>query len=100
VYGKAQALLEFCDSKGIHIESYGPLSSIVRAPGGPVDPVVKKIAQELGATDGQVLLKWAHQITNGGLVTEIKDLSDEQVKAIGEAGKERPQRIFVSSIIT
>jgi diketogulonate reductase-like aldo/keto reductase len=116
VYGQAQSLLEFCDSKGIHIESYGPLSSIVRAPGGPVDPVVKKIAQELGATDGQVLLKWAHQITNGGIVlttsskkerleeqikafTEIKDLSDEQVKAIGEAGKEKPQRIFVSRII-
>ncbi|GHJ85377.1 hypothetical protein NliqN6_1779 [Naganishia liquefaciens] len=106
VYSKAQSLLDFCHSKGIHIESYGPLSTLIRAPGGPVDPVVKDIAQELVATEGQVLLKWAHQITHGGIVlttsskkerleeqikafTEIKDLSDEQMQAIAEAGKQK-----------
>lgn len=105
--------MDFCHSKGIHIESYGPLSTLIRAPGGPVDPVVKKVAQELGATEGQVLLKWAHQITHGGIVlttsskkerleeqikafTEIKDLSDEQVQAIAEAGKQQLHRVFVS----
>lgn len=115
VYDVAQSLIDFCDSKGIHIESYGPLSSLIRHPGGPVDPIVKKIAQELGATEGQVLLKWAHQITHGGIVlttsskkerleeqikafTEIKNLSDEQVKAVGEAGKKAHHRVFVSWI--
>ncbi|KAJ9107816.1 hypothetical protein QFC19_002722 [Naganishia cerealis] len=112
VLDKAQSLIDFCQSKGIHIESYGPLSSIVRHPGGSVDPVVKKIAQELGATDGQVLLKWAHQITHGGIVvttsskkerleeqikafTDIKDLSAEQVQAIAEAGKKEHHRVFM-----
>lgn len=74
---------------------------------------MKKIAQELGATDGQVLLKWAHQITHGGIVvttsskkerlveqikafTDIKDLSKEQVQAIAEAGKKEHHRVFVS----
>lgn len=115
VYDVAQSLIDLCDSKGIHIESYGPLSSLIRHPGGPVDPIVKKIAQELGATEGQVLLKWAHQITHGGIVlttsskkerleeqikafTEIKDLSDEQVKAVAEAGKKAHHRVFVSWI--
>jgi diketogulonate reductase-like aldo/keto reductase len=65
-------------------------------------------------TEGQVLLKWAHQITHGGVVlttsskksrleeqikafTEIKDLSDEQVKAVAEAGKKVHHRVFVSA---
>lgn len=115
VYDTAESLLDFCNSKGIHIESYGPLSSLIRHPGGPVDPIVKQIAQELGATEGQVLLKWAHQVTHGGIVlttsskkerleeqikafTQVKELTEEQVRAVGEAGKKAHHRVFVSLI--
>ncbi|KAI5450688.1 hypothetical protein NCC49_002699 [Naganishia albida] len=112
VYDTAESLLDFCNSKGIHIESYGPLSSLIRHPGGPVDPIIKQIAQELGATEGQVLLKWAHQVTHGGIVlttsskkerleeqikafTQVKELSEEQVRAVGEAGKKAHHRVFM-----
>jgi diketogulonate reductase-like aldo/keto reductase len=45
------------------------LSSLSRTPGGPVDPVVKKIAEAHKATEAQVLLKWAQQFGGGTVVT-------------------------------
>ncbi|KAJ9116992.1 hypothetical protein QFC22_004650 [Naganishia vaughanmartiniae] len=109
VYDKAQPIIEFCASNAITIEAYGTLASLIHYPGGPVDPIVQQIARDLGATESQVLLKWAHQITHGGPVvttsnkserleehikalTEMGDLSDTQMQAIVEGGKQNPQR--------
>jgi diketogulonate reductase-like aldo/keto reductase len=113
IYDRAKPIIEFCSLKGIIIQAYGTLAPLIHYAGGPVDPVVQKVARELGATESQVLLKWAHQVTNGGPVvttsskeerlkehiqvfTEIKDLSDVQMSAIAEAGKQSPQPFRVS----
>lgn len=81
-------------------------------PGGPVDGVVRDIAHQLGASEGQVLLKWAHQVAHGGPVvttssklerleehikafTKMGDLCDAHIKAIEEAGAKSPQPLRV-----
>ncbi|KAJ9109212.1 hypothetical protein QFC21_000541 [Naganishia friedmannii] len=113
VFEKSKPLIDYCHQKGIAIASYAALASIVRHPGGPVDQVVQEIAKDLGMTEDQVLLKWAHQVTYGGIVitTSLKkhrlqgqvnafasmpDLSDAQVAAIVEAGKKLHYRQSVS----
>ncbi len=59
--------MKLCQDKGILIESYGGLTPIVRAPGGPLDPVLETIRSRLEKTDGkpvsagQVLSKWILQ---------------------------------------
>jgi diketogulonate reductase-like aldo/keto reductase len=42
---------------------------VFRSTGGPLDPVVDKIAKAKGATPGQVLLRWATQYIGGIAVT-------------------------------
>jgi hypothetical protein len=62
---------EFGESKGIITESYGGLTPIVRAKGGPLDLVLEKIRDRLASTsgksvtEGQVLGKW---LQNKGIV--------------------------------
>jgi diketogulonate reductase-like aldo/keto reductase len=62
-------LLEFQKKHDIKVQAWAPLASIWRAPGGPVDPVVKRIAKEKEVTESQVLLAWAARYTDGGVVT-------------------------------
>jgi len=112
VYARTKPLLDYCHEKGIVIECYGPLTPIVRAPGGPVDAVVAKIAESKKCTEGQVLLKWAQQVSKGVIVTtsskadrldeqlkaftEVPELSSDELKEITEAGSSKHFRQFAS----
>ena len=115
VYDKAKPIIEWCHNKGIVIACYTTLASIIHFPGGPLDAVVKKIANELDATEDQVLMKWAHQVTYGGIIVttsckkerlvgqirafgDMEDLSHEKVQAITDAGEGMHQRVYVRSI--
>jgi diketogulonate reductase-like aldo/keto reductase len=62
-------LRQVLDEHDIKIEAYSPLTSLFRSTGGPVDPVVSRIANERGVTDAQVLLAWAKQHGGGVDVT-------------------------------
>jgi alcohol dehydrogenase (NADP+) len=53
-------LLEFCKAKGIVLLAFAPLGHGIR-PGPIEDPVILKIAVQLGKTPAQVLLAWAIQ---------------------------------------
>ena len=64
-----QRLLELQHRHNIIVQSYGPLSSLVRFQGGPVDAVVEGIAKDRSATTSQVLLAWAARYTGGVVVT-------------------------------
>jgi diketogulonate reductase-like aldo/keto reductase len=109
-------LIDLCETSGVTVEGYGSLASLFRNPGGPVDSVASDIARELGASEGQVLLKWAHQVTHGGPIvttsskperleehmkafTELGNLSGAQIKAIEEAGNKSPKPFRVSTIM-
>ena len=45
-YAEQKATIDYCQSKGIVIEAFSPLTPITKSPGGPVDEVVKKIAEK------------------------------------------------------
>src|SRR5271154_1070950 len=53
-------LLEFCKAKGIVLLAFAPLGHGQR-PGPLEDPVITKIAAQVGMTPAQVLLSWAVQ---------------------------------------
>jgi alcohol dehydrogenase (NADP+) len=53
-------LLEFCRAKGIVLLAFAPLGHGAK-PGPLEDPVVTKIAAQVGMTPAQVLLSWAVQ---------------------------------------
>ncbi|KAL1409527.1 hypothetical protein Q8F55_003511 [Vanrija albida] len=98
----------------VKFQAYGPLSSLSRSTGGPLDPVVKKIAEKHGATEAQVLLKWAQQYGGGTVVTtsrnvprqkeyveaftKIAPLTDAELQEIAEAGKGRFFRQFLQNL--
>jgi diketogulonate reductase-like aldo/keto reductase len=64
-------LVDLQKKHDIKVLAWAPLAPIWRAPDGPVDPVVKRIASEKGVTESQVLLAWAARYTKGGVVTLV-----------------------------
>ncbi|CAD6564921.1 MAG: hypothetical protein TREMPRED_000399 [Tremellales sp. Tagirdzhanova-0007] len=105
-----QRLVKLCKEHRIALQCYGPLQSLVRFTGGPIDPVVEKIAKEKSVTTSQVLIAWTAQHSGGITVTtsknaprqeeqlnalrEMSPLSEDQVNEIAEAGKGMFSRHF------
>ncbi|XP_057523835.1 NADPH-dependent aldo-keto reductase, chloroplastic-like [Amaranthus tricolor] len=57
-------LREYCKSKGIHLSAYSPLgsqSSEATRKGVLVNPILNKVAEELGKSPAQVALRWGLQ---------------------------------------
>jgi len=112
VYKEAKQIIDFCHEKGIKIEAYSPTATLVHYQGTEVDVAVEKAAKSLGeragktVTPGQVLLKWAAakgdiSVTTSGKESRMKeqleafnlpDLTDEEIKAIEQAGLNSPIR--------
>ncbi|KAF5315818.1 hypothetical protein D9611_004844 [Ephemerocybe angulata] len=115
VWDTARSIVEFGNEHGILTASYGGLTPIVRAPGGPVDPVIASIRERIERTRGepvsagQVLTKWLLQkgaivITTTSKVERIKefldaenlpDLEEKEILAIDNAGLKRHVRAFM-----
>jgi len=57
---KSSSLLSFATKHGIVLESYSGLTPITKMPGGPLDPVLEKIAKARGATPAQIIFSWVH----------------------------------------
>jgi len=57
-------VVELCKEKGIVVAAYGTLSPLFRSTGNVVQKAVADIRAKdskwSGATDGQILIKWAH----------------------------------------
>ncbi|KAF4344038.1 alcohol dehydrogenase [Fusarium beomiforme] len=51
-------LLDFHKKHNIAVSAYGPLSPIVTAKGGPVDPFYTKLAEKYGVTESEIGLRW------------------------------------------
>ncbi|OJA07904.1 hypothetical protein AZE42_02750 [Rhizopogon vesiculosus] len=89
VWKALQANLAIHKQYKIVTSSYGGLSPIVRAQGGPLDPVIEKIRIRLETTrgspvsDGQVLNKWLQQngvlvVTTSSKAERIREYLDTQ----------------------
>ncbi|KAJ3556452.1 hypothetical protein NM688_g2018 [Phlebia brevispora] len=108
-------LLEYHKERGIVTTSYGGLSSIARFPGGPVDPVLARIAARLSDTYGkpvtqaQVLQVWlrkkglpyvtttskAERMMEYLQSSELPDITDEEEHSIDAAGSQVHHRFNI-----
>lgn len=96
-----EPVLALHDKYGIVTEAYGPLTPILRHPGGPLKPVLEKISQRLGVDAGTVLLLWTMQKGAVAVTTSTKPdnikklatlntmegLSQEDMEEIEKVGK-------------
>lgn len=85
--GATLPLIEYCHSKGIAIAAFSVLASLTHFSGGSVDKVAREIASRINATEDQVLLKWAHQVTKDGIVLTASQRCDRlqgQIRALEE----------------
>lgn len=100
-------LLSYHREKGIKTASYGPLTPITRAAGGPVDAKVKELAGKYGVSEGEVLLRWSLEkgdvaITTSGKEERLKEylrvlgfqLEKDEVEAISKLGEQKHYRAF------
>ncbi|KAG5660762.1 hypothetical protein KAF25_003368 [Fusarium avenaceum] len=51
-------LLDFHKMHNIAVSAYAPLTPIVTAKGGPVDPLYTKLAENYGVTESEIGLRW------------------------------------------
>ncbi|WWD17901.1 hypothetical protein CI109_102346 [Kwoniella shandongensis] len=103
-----QPVLDICAENNITIESYGPLTPLLRHPtGGPIKPILERIATRLSKEAGKtvppssVLLLWTIQkgvvaVSTSGKEENIKtlaevdglpDLTQDEIKEIEETGR-------------
>ncbi|KAG8894378.1 hypothetical protein FRB99_001315, partial [Tulasnella sp. 403] len=96
-----EPVLNYCRKHGVVVEAYSPLTPITRQPGGPVDEPVRKAAERLNATPGQILLAWARTkgvviVTTSSKSSRLQEYMDagdlppllpEEIAAIDAAGR-------------
>lgn len=112
VWQTVRPLVEFCQSKGITVASYGGLYPAMTS--GPLEPLLADIAERLGAqrgtavTPSQVLMKWMYQkaivvVTTSSKACRIRayldtlavpDLSMEDMTRIEEVGSSVVKRKY------
>ncbi|CDK29169.1 unnamed protein product [Kuraishia capsulata CBS 1993] len=94
---------------GLLIEAYAPLLPLTKAKGGPLDPIIPRLAEKYGRSDSLILLRYAIQkgalpLTTSSKLERIQDvikvfefeLEDEDVKLIEEVGKSHFHRGFIN----
>ncbi|KZV68442.1 Aldo/keto reductase [Peniophora sp. CONT] len=101
-YAASKPLLDLCAEHGIVVTAFRILLPLTRAPGGPVDAVIARVAERIGGSSAQVLFKWALAkhvviITTSEREERLKeylatfklpDLTDDEIAEIDKAGKE------------
>jgi diketogulonate reductase-like aldo/keto reductase len=103
--------ITFHRKHAIALSSYGPLTPATRAKGGPLDPVLDRLAAKYRAGVGQVLLRWSMDkgfitITTSSKEARLKGYLDslrfsldrEDVEEISRVGKEKFFRGFWNHI--
>ncbi|KZV89901.1 hypothetical protein EXIGLDRAFT_721004 [Exidia glandulosa HHB12029] len=97
--------LKLCAEHAIAIEAYSSLNPITKTPGGPLDPVLARIAKRIGGTPAQVIFAWLRQkgviiVTTSGkaerlreylAVPSLPELTSEEIEEIEEAGRKGPE---------
>jgi len=105
-------VLDIHAQHNIVAEAYGPLTPVIRHPGGPLKPVLEKIAKAHDVDTATVLLRWTMQsgvvaVTSSKNEERIKgygklwefELSSEEVKEIEEAGKKVHFRYYAEHMV-
>lgn len=98
-------VVEFSQKNGLLVQGYLILTPLTRGRGGPLDPVVLRLAEKYKKTEDQVLLRWALQnlvmpISTSGNERRIKgllevftfELTKEEVEEINNVGSTKTVR--------
>lgn len=107
-----QPVLDIHAKHGIVAEAYGPLTPILRHPGGPLKPVLTKLAQKYKVDEGAVLLRWTIQygvvaVTSSKNPERIKgftnlwnfELTKDEMKEIEETGRKIHFRHYAEHMV-
>lgn len=100
-------LVPWQESKGIKTASYGGLTPVTRAAGGPLDSVLSGLATKYAVNPAEILLRWCLDqdvvsITTSGKETRLASylrvltftLTPSEVKDISEVGQQHHYRAF------
>jgi diketogulonate reductase-like aldo/keto reductase len=100
-------LLSYHKNKNIAVAAYGPLTPVTRAKGGPLDPLLEKLARKYAVGAGEILLRWCIDqgvvpITTSAKEQRMSDylraitfkLTPVEVDEISKAGNEHHYRAF------
>lgn len=100
-------IVEFSQKNDILVTAYAPLTPIVRAKGGPLDPVLEELSKKYNKLPTQILLRWTYQngilpITTSGnperAAQSLKffdfELSKEDQELISTTGAKHEHRAF------
>ena len=100
-------LLAYNKNKNIAVAAYAPLAPVTKATGGPLDPLLEKLARKYAVDPGEILLRWCIDqgvvpITTSGKEQRMSDylrvmtfkLTQMEINQISEVGKEHHHRAF------
>ncbi|RAK80106.1 aldo/keto reductase [Aspergillus fijiensis CBS 313.89] len=101
------SLLEFHRDRGITTASYGPLTPINRARGGPLDQMLSGLAKKYAVTEGEILLRWVMDCGSVAITTSSKEsrlssylralafeLTPKEVNEVSRLGQQAHFRAF------
>ncbi|BCS24758.1 aldo/keto reductase [Aspergillus puulaauensis] len=101
------SLVSYHEKREIATASYGPLTPIIRAKGGPLDSLLSKLAEKYGVKEGEILLRWSIDrgtvsITTSGKESRLStyldvlkfQLTPEEVDEISRLGEQKHYRAF------
>lgn len=100
-------LVPFHEQKGIKTASYGPLTPIIRAKGGPLDELLSSLARKYSVSEGEILLRWTMDRGAVAITTSSKEdrlqsylrslnfeLTPNEVEEISSMGQQKHFRAF------
>jgi diketogulonate reductase-like aldo/keto reductase len=100
-------LLSYHKNENIAVAAYGPLTPVTKAQGGPLDPLLEKLARKYAVGPGEILLRWCIDqgvvpITTSAKEQRMSDylrvmtfkLTPAEVDEISKAGNEHHYRAF------
>ena len=100
-------LLAYHKSKDIKVAAYGPLLPITKFKGGPLDPLLEKLASKYAVETGEILLRWAMDqnvvpVTTSSKEQRLSDylraftfrLNPKELEEISEVGASHHARGF------
>lgn len=101
------SLVPWSKSHGIATSAYAPLTAVVKAKPGPLDPVYERLAKKYAVTPGEIALRWVIDqgvvaLTTSSTETRLKQylkietfkLTEEEVSEISEVGLKKNFRGF------
>ena len=100
-------LVPWCQSKGIAVSAYGPITAATKAKPGPADDLLAALAKKYAVNEGEVCLRWCIDqdvapITTSGKEQRMSDylraatfkLTPKEVQDLKEAGLKEHFRGF------